>query len=170
MENRKADFKKLRDEKIDIGILAKGGISLYYNTTVINYDIELLFKKGYAIIEFDGELITDDNELHFYLQEKLQLPNYSGESFDALDDCLIDYEVPQSGVVLVFRKLDYLNTRSVYHLLDLFAKYSRKNLAIGRNLIILTQVENPTFTIKEPIGSLNFWLWNDQEWFEATRR
>lgn len=172
MENqtKKAEFKKLRDEKIDLAIVAKGGISFYFNTTVFDYDIQLLSAKGYKIIAFDDRVITTANELHLDLQDKLGFPGYYGKNFDALNDCMRDYEISATGDVLVFRKLDHLDARSIYHLLDVFAIHCRRNIAIGKKLLILVQVDNPKFSVKEPVGSLNFWFWNDEEWFEGNRR
>jgi len=171
MENqtKKAEFKKLRDDNIDLAIVAKGGISLYYNPSGFDYDVQLLSAKGYKMIEFDNRVITTEIELHLDLQGKLGFPAY-GKGFDALNDFMRDYEVTAIGDVLVFRKLDHLDARSIYHLLDVFALHCRRNIAIGKKLLILAQVDNPNFSVKEPIGSLNFWLWNDQEWFEGNRR
>jgi RNAse (barnase) inhibitor barstar len=171
MENqtKKEAFKKLRDENLDLAIVAKGGISLYHNLTLINSDIQLLASKGFKIIEFDDRVVTTKTELHWDLQEKLGFPGYYGKNFDALNDCLRDYEVTSPGHVLVFKKLDHLDHQSIYHLLDVFALHCRRNCAIGRKLLLLVQVDNRNFSIKEPIGSLNFWLWNDQEWSVSNR-
>ena len=169
MENKKDEFKKLRDENIDLAIIAKGGISLYYKESLIDYDMQLLSTKGYTIIQFDDRVITTETELHLDLQEKLGFPQY-GKGFDALNDFMRAYELTPPGHVLVFKKLDHLDARSIYHLLDVFAIHCRKNIAIGKKLVILVKVDNPRFSIREPIGSLNFWLWNDQEWFEGNRR
>jgi RNAse (barnase) inhibitor barstar len=169
-QSKKAEFKKLRDEKLDLGILAKGGISLYYNLDVIDYDVQVLSSKGFKIIAFDDRIITTEKELHLDLQEKLGFPGYYGKGFDAMDDCMRDYEVISPGHVLVFKHLDHLDPRSIFHLLDVLALHSRRNIARGRKLLVLAQVDNPKFTVKEPLGALNFWLWNDQEWFEANRK
>jgi len=170
MENqtKKEAFKKLRDENLDLAIVAKGGISLYHNLNLINSDIQLLASKGYKIIEFDDRVMTTETELHWDLQVKLGFRNY-GKGFDALNDCLRDYEVTSPGHVLVLKKLDHLDHQSIYHLLDVFALHCRRNCAIGRKLLLLVQVDNRKFSINEPIGSLNFWLWNDQEWSVSNR-
>lgn len=172
MENQsqKAKFKKLRDDRIDLAIIAKGGISLYYSPSIFDYDIQLLSAKGYKIIQFNDRVITTAKELHLDLQNKLGFPGYYGRNFDALNDCMRDYEITDIGDVLVFPKLDHLDSRSIYDLLDIFSLHCRRNIAIGKKLLILIQVDNPKFIVKEPIGSLNFWLWNDEEWFEADRR
>lgn len=171
MENqtKKAEFKKLRDDNLDLAIVAKGGISLYYNPSIFDHDIQLLSEKGYKIIQFDDRAITTAEELHLDIQNKLGFPGYYGKNFDALNDCMREYEITTIGDVLVFPKLDHLDSRSIYHLLDVFSLHCRRNIAIGKKLLILAQVDNPKFSVKEPIGSLNFWLWNDKEWFEGNR-
>ena len=164
------EWKQLRDKGIDLGIIGKGFISLYYNENVLNYDIDLLKIKKFKIIEFDGNFISNKNELHFDLQDKLNFPDYYGKNFDALNDCLIDYEIDEKGVVIVFRHLNNLDLKTIHILLDVFANQARRKFAIGAKLLILVQVDNPKFNIIEPIGAVNFYLWNDQEWFEADRR
>ena len=76
MENqtKKAEFKKLRNANIDLAIAAKGGISLYYNPSIFDYDIQLLSAKGYKIIQFDDRVMTTEIELHLDLQRKLGFP------------------------------------------------------------------------------------------------
>jgi RNAse (barnase) inhibitor barstar len=164
------EWKKHRDANIDLWIIGKGFISLYYNQDIIDYDIDLLEAKKYKIIEFDGDFITDKMELHFALEAKLQFPGYYGHNFHALNDCLGDYEVDVNGVVLVFRGLDNLDIETIHVLLDVFAHSARRKFAAGRKMLILVQVNNPRFNIKEPIGAVNFYLWNDKEWFEGNRR
>ena len=43
--NNSKNFQQLREENIDLGIIGKGFISLYYNENVINHDIDLLKNK-----------------------------------------------------------------------------------------------------------------------------
>ena len=94
--NNSKNFQQLREENIDLGIIGKGFISLYYNENVINHDIDLLKNKKYKVIEIDGDFIFNRNELHFELQNKLKFPDY-GNCFDALDDYLIDFEINKKG-------------------------------------------------------------------------
>ncbi|MEK8181258.1 barstar family protein [Flavobacterium buctense] len=169
LENSPEKWKKLRDEKVDLGIMGKGFLSLYYKEDIINYDIDLLQKKKYKIVEFDCNDINSDIELHFALQGKQNFLDYVGENFAALDDCLIDYEIDNNGVVVVFRHLNNLDLESIYSLLDIFATHARRKFVIGQKLLVLIQVDNPKFKIIQPIGAVNFYLWNDKEWFEGER-
>ena len=166
--NNSKNFQQLRDENIDLGIIGKGFISLYYNENVINHDIDLLKNKKYKVIEIDGDFIFNRNELHFELQNKLKFPDY-GNCFDALDDYLIDFEINKKGVVIVFKNLNNVDLKTIHILLDIFACHARRKFAIGQKLLVLIQVNNPKFKIIEPIGAINFYLWNDKEWFESDR-
>ncbi len=169
LENSPEKWKQFRDEKVDLGIMGKGFLSLYYKEEILNYDIDLLKKKKYKIIEFDCEEISNDIELHFALQAKQCFLDYVGESFSALDDCLIDYEIDENGVVIVFRHLNKLDIESVNILLDILATHARRKFVSGQKLLTLIQVDNPKFKITKPIGAVNFFLWNDKECFEGER-
>ena len=170
MENYIEKYKQLRDDNIDLGIIGKGFISLYYNENVLNHDIHLLVNKNYRILELEGDFITDEKELLFDLQEKLRLPDYACSNYNALDDCLIDYEIDENGVVLVFRHLNKVDPDTIRILVNVLADHARSKFAIGQKLLTLIQVDNPKFKITDPIGAINFRLWNDKEWFEGDRR
>jgi RNAse (barnase) inhibitor barstar len=170
LENQIEKYKQLRDDNIDLGIIAKGFVSLYYNDNVLNYDINLLVKKNYKILELQGKSITDESELLFDLQEKLKLPDYAFKNYDALDACLSDCEIDENGVVIVFRHLNEVGIETIHILLDILANHARRKFASGSKLLTLVQVDNPNFKIIEPIGAINFRLWNDKEWFEGDRR
>jgi RNAse (barnase) inhibitor barstar len=169
MGNNPESWKQLGDDKIDLNIMGKGFINLYYKEDVLDYDIELLKKKYYKIIEFDGNYLTTENELHFDLQDKLNFPDYYGKNWNALIDCLIDYEIDENGVTLVFRHLNNLDLTTTQNLLDIFADRARRKFIAGKKLLTLVQVDDPKFKIVQPIGAINRYLWNDKEWFEAGR-
>jgi RNAse (barnase) inhibitor barstar len=161
-------FREVRDNNRDLAILSHGGISFYRKTSVLEYDIDLLKKKNYKVIEFEGEFITNRQELHFDLKQKLEFPDYYGMNFDALVDCLIDYEVDENGVLIVFRNLNNLDSESIQILLDVFTGKIRRALTFRKHLILMVQVNDVKFKI-EPVGAINFWFWNDYEWFEDDR-
>lgn len=154
---------QLRDENIDLGIIGKGFVSLYHDEAILSYDVDLLRKKQYKIIEFGGSTIATREELHASLEHKLNL-EYYGRNFDGFEDRLIDYKIDENGVVLVFRHLDKLDIDTISILLDIFAIKSRRKFAIGLKLLVLVQFDNPNFKMEKPIGAINFNLWNDKEW------
>ena len=43
-------------------------------------------------ITLDGNLLGDAAQVHDYLKEKLEFPEYYGKNLDALYDCLTDLE------------------------------------------------------------------------------
>lgn len=53
-------YKEFWDENIDFFILGKGGISLYYNNNILEYDIWFFLEKGFKFIEFDGVFFEDE--------------------------------------------------------------------------------------------------------------
>ncbi|EAY24642.1 barstar family protein [Microscilla marina] len=150
--------KTQRDKYIDKAIMSDGFIRIYSNKTKLNYDIKLLQDKKYKIIEFDGNFISTKMELMFDLEKKLQFPSYFGKNYDALTDCLGDYEIPNNGVVLIFRHLNNLDLEHVHTLLDIFCTYSRQSIVWNRKLITLVQVRDKNFELTQPIGAVNFYL------------
>ena len=40
----------------------------------------------------DGNILTDAAQVHDYLKEMLEFPEYYGKNLDALHDCLTDLE------------------------------------------------------------------------------
>ncbi len=46
-------------------------------------------------ITLDGNLLADAAQVHSYLKELLELPEYYGNNLDALYDCLTDLENTQ---------------------------------------------------------------------------
>lgn len=150
--------RALRNQHIDKAIMSDGFIRIYANETKLEDDIELLRNKKYQIIEFDGNFISTKMELMFDLENKLQFPDYFGRNYDALIDCLRDYEIPENGLVLLFRHLNNLDLEHVHILLDILCNYSRQRIVWNQKLITLVQVRDKNFKLEEPIGAVNFYL------------
>lgn len=51
-------------------------------------------------ITLDGNLLADSAKVHDYLKEMLEFPEYYGNNFDALHDCLTDLEDIEITVTL----------------------------------------------------------------------
>jgi len=63
-------------------------------------DIGML--SGCAVLECDVSDVGSDLELFAKLSSSLQFPDYFGNNWDALDECLSDMEwIPASGYMLV---------------------------------------------------------------------
>ncbi|RTQ45669.1 hypothetical protein EJV47_24585 [Hymenobacter gummosus] len=163
------DYHYPRDQNVAVTILARGGVRFYYQESVLDYDVDLISEQGYQILEFEGNFITTKTELLFDLEQKLHLPDWGVADFDALIDCLREWHPAPNGTALVFRHLNSLPPDLTHTLLDILSHCSRAELAWGNKLIVLVQVDNPRFAITKPLGAINFFLWNDKEWFESER-
>jgi RNAse (barnase) inhibitor barstar len=105
--------------------------------------------------------------MHAQLKEKLDFPDYYGENFNALRDCLSDLHIIKTGRVVVFRHLDNVNKKIAYAILDIFADNARGHMLFGDRIITLAQVDDPDYEIA-PVGQTNV-IWNGQEWLNARR-
>ena len=150
--------QELKDKHNDKSIISDGFIRIYSNQKKLDYDVNVLKNKDYDIIEFDGNFISTKMELMFDLEQKLKFPSYFGKNYDALIDCLGDYEISNDGVVLVFRHLNNLDLEHINTLLDIFCSYSRQSIAWDKRLLTLIQVKDKNFELSEPIGAVNFYL------------
>ena len=106
--------------------------------------------------------------MHRQLKTKLSFPDYYGENWDALNDCLSDLEITDEGQIVLFRRLDNLDTNRVHMLLDIFASNSRLQMLFGKRLIVLAQVDNPNYQI-DPVGATPV-MWNGAEWLDKNRQ
>jgi RNAse (barnase) inhibitor barstar len=63
-----------------------------------------LLERGIVSVQMDGRTARTKEELLRQLGEALRFPEYFGQNWDALDDCLRDMEwLPAAGCVLVVR-------------------------------------------------------------------
>jgi RNAse (barnase) inhibitor barstar len=68
-----------------------------------NFDAALL-EQGVVSLEMDGRGAGSNEELLARLAEALRFPDYFGQNWDAVDDCLCDMEwLPATGYVLIVR-------------------------------------------------------------------
>ena len=105
--------------------------------------------------------------MHSQLKEKLDFPDYYGENFDALRDCLSDLNIIKTGLVLVFRHLDTIKKQIAHAILDIMADSARLHMLFGDRIITLAQVDDPDYEI-DPVGQTSV-LWNGQEWLNSRR-
>ena len=162
-------FRNSPDEwqRLDWAILQNGWTSLYWRNEILENDLDWFKKETYNIVDFNCKLWTDEIEMHRQLKQKLNFPDYYGENYDALNDCLSDLEILDEGLLITFRHLDSIDIKTIHILLDVFANNARRQLLFGKRIIILAQVDNPNFKI-DPIGATPV-MWNGQEWLDSTR-
>ena len=147
--------------------LRDGWISLYWKTEVLEKDLEWFKKENYAIAQFDCTTWISEKEMHKQLKMRFNFPDYYGENFDALNDCLSYIDIINTGLIVTFRHLDNCNFKLIHTLLDVFADNARRQMLYGKRLIILIQVSNRKFQINN-VGANNVIL-NHTEWLESTK-
>ena len=155
-------------QRIDWSILQNGWTSLYWKNEILEKDLEWFKIENYSIVDFDCKTWTDEKQMHRQLKEKLDFPDYYGENFDALNDCLSDIEILDAGQIVAFRHLDSCDIKLAHILLDVFANNARRQMLFGKRLIILVQVDNPNYQIDE-VGATPV-MWNGAEWLNSNRQ
>jgi len=139
--------------RLDYKIIQGGNsIKLYCDTKILEGDIAWLTSENYLIKEFDCQNWNDKEILHNNLHAKFDFPNYYGGNFDALQESLNEIDIEESGLVVVFRNFDRINTKTAHTLLDVFATSSRYHLTFGKRLLILLEV-NKSFKT-ESVGAV----------------
>ena len=154
-------------QRLDWQILQNGWTSLYWQQRILDKDLDWFKKEKYNIIDFDSTKWTDTNQIHKDLKNLLDFPDYYGENFDALNDCLSDLEINETGLIVVFRHFQTISTDRAHVLLNIFARNSRLHNLFGKRLLTLVQVDNPNYQI-DPVGSSPV-LWNGAEWLNSKR-
>ena len=164
-----AFFENNPDEwqRLDWQVLQNGWTSLYWQQNILDNDIDWFKKENYNIVDFDCTKWTDTNKIHKDLKKHLDFPDYYGENFNALNDCLSDLEINDTGLVIVFKHFQTVDKYIAHGLLDTFARNSRLHNLFGKRLLTLVQVDNPKYEI-EAVGSYEV-LWNGAEWLNSKR-
>ena len=154
-------------QRLDWAILQNGWTSLYYRNKVLSKDLSWFSKENYTIIEFDCGNWSNEKDMHNRLKLGLDFPDYYGNNFDALNDCLSDLDITKFGLVIVFRRLNSMNNERMHLLVDTFADNARRQMLFGKRMIILMQVDDPNFQMQNVGGTPV--TWNDSEWMDSNR-
>ena len=78
----------------------------------------------------DGNILTDAAQVHDYLKEMLEFPEYYGKNLDALHDCLTDLE----NVVITITSPDE-NGAIFQRMLRVFKAADRENETLYLNVL-----------------------------------
>ncbi|MFL5740222.1 MAG: barstar family protein [Flavisolibacter sp.] len=164
-----AIFRNNPDEsqRLDWRILQNGWTNLYWQKSVLEKDLEWFKNEQFKIVDFDCKQWMNATIIHKALAKQLDFPDYYGENFNALNDCLSDLQVSESGIVIVFRYFQFVDKEIAHALLDIFAMNSRLHILFGKKLLTLVQVDEPNYQIK-PVGCCPV-LWNGAEWENSKR-
>ena len=154
-------------QRLDWQILQNGWTSLYWQQSVLDEDLNWFTTEKYRVIDFDCTTWTTPNHIHKDLKKQLDFPNYYGENWAALNDCLSDFEIEETGLVIAFRHFQIVDKDIAHSLLDILARNSRLHNLFGKRLLTLVQVDNPDYQLGQ-IGSYEI-LWNGAEWLKSKR-
>src|SRR4029434_442392 len=90
-------------QRLDWSLLQNGATTLYLRPEFLAEDVEWLETHDYQIDRFECSAWIDESKMHEALSSGLGFPAYYGRNLDALNDCIIDIEIPEaSGRVLIF--------------------------------------------------------------------
>jgi RNAse (barnase) inhibitor barstar len=164
-----AIFKNNPDEwqRLDWRILQNGWTNLYWQKNVLEKDLEWFKKEQFKIVDFECKKWTNATIIHKTLAKQLDFPDYYGENFNALNDCLSDLQISEAGTVVVFRQFQLVDKEIAHALLDIFANNSRLHILFGEKLLTLVQVDEPNFQIGS-VGCCEV-SWNGAEWENSKR-
>lgn len=167
-------------QRLDWQLLLNGGVTLYFNPSILLQDIAWLRENGYLAYEFSCDGWGSQAAMHADIQEKLRFPDYYGKNLDALQDCLSDVEPPANGgVCVVFHRFDSFAkaagatrypsaSRTVAEfVLDIMASTSRYQMLTGSRFLCMVQSNDPEIRF-EQIGCVDA-MWNPREWLNKNR-
>jgi hypothetical protein len=99
-----APFRPNRDEyehDLPWRLMQNGPVTLYWRREYFAEDIGALRERGFVVPLFDCRAWPDEFALHEELRVGLGMPDYTGHSFDALNDSLSEIDVPEESGVMV---------------------------------------------------------------------
>lgn len=106
----------------------------------LNYqdDIESLLKKAedqkFYIVDFNCTKLKHTKDLLEEFAIKMKFPDYFGNNFNALFDCLSDLDwLPNNGYLLVFENSDELLSYETEDVLDSFLDILKETVQIWEN-------------------------------------
>jgi len=89
-------------QRLDYRVLQNGWSSLYWQQQVLDADLNWFKNQNFDIARFGCTNWKDVDNIHNDFKTKLNFPDYYGENLDALNDCLSDTEINDSGTIIVF--------------------------------------------------------------------
>jgi RNAse (barnase) inhibitor barstar len=168
-------------QRLDWRLIQNGSIALYFRSSILEHDIGELKAEGYEIYEFHCESWISDQIMHKDLKHTLKLPDHYGSNLQALQDCLSDFKVPDTGgVALVLHRFDEFAKSAgaaIYggaehnvaeFVLDVLADTARYLMLTGSRFLTMVQSNDPQIRFKK-LGCISA-VWNPKEWADNNRR
>jgi RNAse (barnase) inhibitor barstar len=169
-----ATFTESESNELDYTILRDGGVSLYKRRDLLQQDCGQLSNAGYKLFHFGCERWKSEGEMHQSLSNELSFPAYYGNNLNALDEVMMDLDVPTvGGFALVFLRYDEFaqGAGAAYGLaeavLDIISRTSHEFLLTGRRFLTLVQSDDPHLDFPKLGGSALGW--NRREWLNKDR-
>ena len=157
-------------ERLDLALLKNGSVHLYHRAALLRKDGDGLEAIGYQLDQFDCSRWETEDEMHRDLATGLSFPGYYGQNLDALNDCLSNLNISDTGRVLVFHRYDLFTLRFptvAWHVLDIVDRNSWLHLLFGERLFALVQSDDPAIEFS-PVGCRAA-MWNPREWLQQNR-
>lgn len=149
-------------------LMQNGYVTTYWRREVLDEDAAELRRLGFTVHEFDCAAWSDDASMHDELRVVLGLPDYTGQNFDALDDSLMDMDIPDdSGVAIVLDNFDDRRRRDKI-LLNVLARSARHWLLFGRLQPVLIRVVDRNYESPTDLGGTRA-MWRRGELLPGAR-
>ena len=114
--------------------------------------LDIFAAKGYLISLLDGAEISSEEELLKHLAQAMKFPDYFGNNWNALEECLSDLDwLPAKGYVIQFANADiFIKTHSSDFKVFVQIIESVKSYwnAINVDLILIVETNNPVVTAR----------------------
>lgn len=154
-------FNKDDYQRLDLQILKNGAISLFFDQHILDEACAWFRQQAYQIDIFDASIWQSAYDFYDDIHSKLGLVGPPESGLDALNDNLVELDIPyESGRLLVFQHFERFARKDkqfAWHVLDILQHTSRKCSLYGYRLIAFVQVDDPQMTF-ERVGALSVWL------------
>jgi hypothetical protein len=164
--------------QVDWALLQNGFVTKFCSTDMLEKSVTWLRQSGYEIVEMDTADWESESDIHLAFSEGFSFPEYYGDNFNALRDCLRDVahyaygsNRDATGTVLVMKNFDRFLRKDrdlSQALLEVFAYGAHFALLIGHRMICLIQCSDPDTAI-DPIGAISV-QWDREEFLNSVRR
>ena len=142
--------------RVDRQLLLVGPVAKFRLPERLRQHVAALQSYGYHCPAFDCGEWSSEADMHRSLAERLGFPADYGRNLDALEDRLVDLDVPEAGgVALVLWQFDRFARRPsvrAWDVLDLIASASWVHGLYGRRLLGLVQSDDPDLHVA-PVGA-----------------